>query len=135
MNLPKNNPNSQTDKSLNYCQTKYFCEVCKANHFGNCPKMKVTTTYSKNVEQDKSLDEIDVLLSEIIPINTYDPDYVKLNKIDARNSYKNTILALKQKWEREARIDEVERADSIYNEDCTPLWQYFKDRIKELGDK
>lgn len=27
-------------------QIEWFCEDCKANHFGNCPKMQVEITHS-----------------------------------------------------------------------------------------
>jgi len=35
------------DKTANNIQVEWFCYRCKAKHFGNCPKMKVTLTTTK----------------------------------------------------------------------------------------
>ena len=33
-----------------YVQVLWYCDVCKAHHFGNCPKVKVTLTTSKPIK-------------------------------------------------------------------------------------
>lgn len=32
----------------NYVQTEWFCDNCKVKHFGNCPKIKVTLSTTKD---------------------------------------------------------------------------------------
>lgn len=53
------NSSNNLTRNVNYVQTEWYCDKCKANHFGNCPKMKVTlTTTSNNLTPEQKIDEI-----------------------------------------------------------------------------
>lgn len=54
---------------------------------------------------------------------------------DYEKKKNNDVAEAKAKLQRlmvEARLDEVEKADSQYNEEAIPLYQYFSERTAKL---
>ena len=82
-------------------------------------------------KQDQKADEIDEILSDL---EDYHRGYAKgIMPHEA----KVQLLALKERWEREARINELQLADKKYFQPIKKVsWvDYFINRIAQLGGK
>lgn len=97
------NSSNNLTKNANYIQTEWYCEECKAKHFGNCPKMKVTlTTTSNNLTIEEQFNQI-LMCYEAYIYGELGHHYPVTNQNKfTRKKAKQQLLALKSKWETEA---------------------------------
>ena len=107
--------------TANNVQVEWYCDKCKTNHFGNCPKMKVTitTTTVFTDDIDKSLDEIFDGYAGF-----FDDEY--LGVAFDREAAKQSLHQLIQSEVRK-ELQKVPNHTSVN--------LYIRDRIKELGEK
>lgn len=72
-------------------------------------------------------------IDEILPMEwwvCFDNEYT-IVKYD-RDDLIEQLADLVHQAEIKARIDELDKADSQYNEESIPLWQYFNERREAL---
>jgi len=93
----------------------------------------MTVGLPKNL-QDQKADEIDEVLSTA---RVFEHSWFGHDKMITkhRSELKQQLLALKERWTREARIDELDKVNYKYFLRGSSWVKYFNNRIAQLGGK